>query len=476
MSAVAAPAILPKIAEVPRKTWIKSVLMLSSDFAALLCVSAVCCGAFHCGKSLSLINHCLPLIALLIGILWLTDLYSEVAFNPVHEFRKLLAAAAVVFSCMGAFIFPANAVGRAAVIASGACSVILMLSLRACVRWACASRSWWSTPAILLGAGQSGSAIAGILHDHPEIGLNVVAVLDANSANFKNEFWRHRGIAWGELDMAPELRRQHGIPYAIVAAADMRRSEVNSLSGFLEGFEHVLVIPDDLGLSSLWVSAKDVGGLLGLEVRQNLSRPLPRLLKRSFDILVTGSALLLLAPLFALLYLAIRLTSNGPGLYGHRRIGRSERHFSAWKFRSMVMNADQVLARAFEQNPALREAWSRDFKLRDDPRITPLGKWLRKSSLDELPQLWNVLRGYMSLVGPRPIVRNEIPKYGDTFSAYCRVRPGITGLWQVSGRNRTTYDERVQFDDYYVRNWSIWLDLYILLKTVRAVVAGDGAC
>jgi Undecaprenyl-phosphate galactose phosphotransferase WbaP len=476
MSAVAAPAILPKIPEVPRRTWIKSMLMLSSDVAALMCVSLVSCSAFRFGKSLSLINPCLPLIVLFIGILWLTDLYSEVAFNPVHEFRKTLAAAAVVFSCMAALVYPANAAGRAAVILSGACSVILMLLLRACVRWACASRAWWSTPAVLLGAGQSGSAIARILHNHPEIGLNVVAVLDDNSTNFKNELWRRSGIALGALDMAPALRRQHRIPYAIVAAADMRRSEANSLAGFLEGFEHVLVVPDDLGLASLWVSAKDVGGLLGLEVRQNLSRPLPRLVKRSFDILVAGSTLLMLAPLFALLYLTIRFTSKGPGLYGHRRIGKSERHFSAWKFRSMVMNAEQVLTRALEQNPALREEWSRDFKLRDDPRITRLGKWLRKTSLDELPQLWNVLRGDMSLVGPRPIVRNEISKYGDIFPAYCRVRPGITGLWQVSGRNRTTYDERVQFDDYYVRNWSIWLDLFILMKTIRAVVAGDGAC
>jgi Undecaprenyl-phosphate galactose phosphotransferase WbaP len=450
--------------------------MLSSDFAALLTVSVLSRAAFHAGKPPSILGNWLPLIALLMGVLWLMDLYSEVALHPVHEFRKMLAATAVVFCSMAAFIFPVSAAGRAALIATGACSVILMLILRTWVRWACARYSWWSKPAVLLGAGRNGEGIARILEQHPEIGLKIVAVLDDNQVNLKHDAWRRGGIARGTLDMAGALRQQYRIPYAVVAAADIRDVGSSFLSGLLDGFEHVLVIPDGLGLSSLWVSAKDVGGVLGLEVKQSLSLPLARLLKRSFDILIAGTALLVLSPLIALLYAAVRLTSQGPAFFAHRRIGRNEQYFGALKFRSMVMNADKILERALEENPAMRDEWRRDFKLRLDPRVTPLGKWLRKTSLDELPQLWNVLRGDMSLVGPRPIIRNEIPKYGEAFPAYCRVRPGITGLWQVSGRNSTTYEARVRFDEYYVRNWSVWLDLFILVRTVRAVVAGHGAC
>ena len=141
----------------------------------------------------------------------------------------------------------------------------------------------------------------------------------------------------------------------------------------------------------------------------------------------------------------------------------------------MQVNADQLLESALAKDGALREEWLRDRKLRHDPRITRVGRFLRKTSLDELPQLWNVLRGEMSLVGPRPIVEEEVASYGQNFSLYCRVTPGLTGLWQVSGRNNTTYEERVAFDDYYVRNWSIWMDLYILARTFRAVLHADGA-
>jgi lipopolysaccharide/colanic/teichoic acid biosynthesis glycosyltransferase len=141
----------------------------------------------------------------------------------------------------------------------------------------------------------------------------------------------------------------------------------------------------------------------------------------------------------------------------------------------MVKNSTEVLKMFLETNPDLREEEERDQELRNDPRITRIGKFLRKSSLDELPQLWNVLRGDMSLVGPRPIVVSEVSKYEEAYFLYERVTPGLTGLWQVSGRNRTTYEERVLFDTYYVRNWSVWMDFYLLAKTVGVVLSGDGA-
>jgi lipopolysaccharide/colanic/teichoic acid biosynthesis glycosyltransferase len=142
----------------------------------------------------------------------------------------------------------------------------------------------------------------------------------------------------------------------------------------------------------------------------------------------------------------------------------------------MHRNADEILQKCLEADADLRQEWARDHKLRNDPRITAVGRVLRRTSLDELPQLWNIIRGDMSLVGPRPVVTQEIPKYGREFGMYLSVPPGLTGLWQVSGRSRTTYEERVAFDSYYVQNWSVWLDLYILARTVRAVLTADGAC
>jgi Undecaprenyl-phosphate galactose phosphotransferase WbaP len=185
---------------------------------------------------------------------------------------------------------------------------------------------------------------------------------------------------------------------------------------------------------------------------------------------------LLILPFVVLIALAIKLTSPGPVFYGQTRIGRGRRTFRAWKFRTMRVDADEVLAKVLAEDDDLREEWERTHKLRKDPRVTGIGQILRKTSLDELPQIWNVFRGDMSLVGPRPVVEAEAAKYDEGFGPYLCVRPGITGLWQVSGRNRTTYAERVRLDEYYVDNWSPWLDLNILARTVHAVLTGDGAC
>ncbi len=200
-----------------------------------------------------------------------------------------------------------------------------------------------------------------------------------------------------------------------------------------------------------------------------------RLLKRSLDV---GLALLIsviVLPLLAIVAILLRLEGRGPVFYGQSRLGRRGEPFTAWKFRSMVADADEILESFLLANPAAREEWERDHKLKHDPRITWLGRILRSTSLDELPQIWNVLRGDMSLVGPRPIVRAEIVKYGEVYEDYMQVWPGITGLWQVSGRNNTTYEERVRLDRDYVRNWSLSKDLLILIRTVRVVLLREGA-
>ena len=199
-------------------------------------------------------------------------------------------------------------------------------------------------------------------------------------------------------------------------------------------------------------------------------------MKRLMDIALTMACAVAIVPLVCVLAILVKLTSRGPVFYKTERIGWGGRRVYAWKIRSMVVNADVELRRFLDENPELKAEWEKNTKLKDDPRITPIGSFLRKTSLDELPQIWNVVKGDMSLVGPRPILLEEVAKYGDALPLYVRVLPGITGLWQVNGRNKTSYEQRLEFVKRYVREWSPWLDLYILARTVKVVIGCEGAC
>jgi Undecaprenyl-phosphate galactose phosphotransferase WbaP len=212
-----------------------------------------------------------------------------------------------------------------------------------------------------------------------------------------------------------------------------------------------------------------------IQVGKDSSRAGTDAFKRLAD--VTGSLALGLVtlPVAALIAAVIRLTSEGPILYRHIRIGKGNRLFHALKFRTMFVDASERLSHCLAENPSLRAEWESVHKLKSDPRVTPIGRLLRRFSLDELPQIWNALVGEMSLIGPRPIIVSEIERYGQDYSAYEAVRPGLTGLWQVSGRNDTSYQQRVDYDAYYVRNWSMKLDAQIIAKTFRAVISGTGA-
>ncbi len=200
-----------------------------------------------------------------------------------------------------------------------------------------------------------------------------------------------------------------------------------------------------------------------------------RVLKRVLDILLILISLPVLLPILAVIAAAVILSSPGPVFYSHRRIRQSGAFFSMWKFRTMCVNSAEVLEDYLTSHPEARLEWSRTHKLKMDPRVTPIGQFLRRYSMDELPQVWNVMRGQMALVGPRPIVAAEVEKYGASFGHYCRVKPGLTGLWQVSGRSELTYPERVALDCKYVDRWSLRRDAVILLRTFSSVANKDGA-
>lgn len=279
----------------------------------------------------------------------------------------------------------------------------------------------------------------------------------------------------GELSLAPILAHRLKIPYAVVAMPGVDGPRLLQIVERVGGkFSHLLVIPDLFGFATLGVPAKNLGGILGVEVRQQLLLPGPRLAKRVMDIALTSFGLFFVMPFLLLIALLIKLDSKGPVFYTQKRLGRDGEHFRAYKFRTMHGDGEERLKAILDADPALRAEYEIYHKLRKDPRVTRIGRVLRKFSLDEFPQLLNVILGDMSLVGPRPYIERELTEMNGQEKIILRAPPGMTGMWQVSDRNATSFAQRVQIDVYYVRNWSPWLDIHILAKTFGVVVRGSG--
>ncbi len=418
-----------------------------------------------------------PLPVLLLALYAGSRLYAVTPPHPAEELRRMTLATTMAFIILVMatfFLRTGELYSRIATVLAWGIALFSIPLTRMAIRSIASRRRWWGVPLVVLGAGRTADLMVHALRRWPSRGLRPVLLLD-------DEPGKHgipiAGIAVsGPIDELLPLAADCGIRHLMVAmpgAPPDRLRRLWRLHG--KRFPNVLLVPGLSEFASLWVEAKDLGGNLALELRQSLLLPSRRFLKRLLDLLlvVIGGAVLL--PALLGIALAVRATSRGPAFYSQRRLGMGGAEFRAWKFRTMCADADAVLARYLAEDPVLREEWERDHKLRHDPRVTWIGRILRKTSLDELPQLWNVLIGDMSLVGPRPITAAEVPKYGDLWEFYQRVRPGLTGLWQISGRNLTTYDERVAFDAFYVSNWSPWLDLVILARTVQTVLRGEGA-
>jgi Undecaprenyl-phosphate galactose phosphotransferase WbaP len=264
-----------------------------------------------------------------------------------------------------------------------------------------------------------------------------------------------------------------------IVAVESHQSEIRNtwLRNFMiKGYRYVSVIPTLRGMP---LDSTDMSFIFSHEVmifrvQQNLAKWSSRFLKRLFDIAGSLAIIVILSP--ALIYISRKVKQDGgPAIYGHERIGKGGHSFKCLKFRSMVVNSKEVLAELLEKDPAAKEEWDATFKLKNDPRITKIGGFLRRTSLDELPQLFNVLKGEMSLVGPRPIITAELERYNDEVDYYLLSKPGMTGLWQVSGRSDVDYETRVYLDAWYVKNWSMWNDIAILFKTIGVVLKKDGA-
>ena len=395
-----------------------------------------------------------PVLVLFVLARAMFGLYPGYGVNSAEELRRGVVSTVVVvfFVLAGSALFQfSNVYSRVVLVLAGVIVLVGLPLVRALVKALLARTPFYGEPLWVIGASPQADALVAILEQRRVLGLRVA----------------------GRSSSLPE--RPLSIRTCLVVPDPAKTHVPSLLDGLYKRFERVWLVPDLLEVASVWVIPRDLEGHIALELRNNLVKRVNRTLKRTLDL---GLMLLLLPvifPLCVVLALLVRLDSRGPILFGHKRVGRGGETFTAWKFRTMCTDSDAQLAAYLTSHPEAELEWLETRKLRRDPRITRLGRLLRRLSLDELPQAWNVLRGDMSLVGPRPIMADELAWYGDKAHLYTRVRPGITGLWQVSGRNTLSYAERVRLDAYYVRNWSLWLDLVIISQTVAVVLKAEGA-
>jgi undecaprenyl-phosphate galactose phosphotransferase len=330
-------------------------------------------------------------------------------------------------------------------------------------------------PVLIVGAGKTADLVVHQVRRDAGMRYRILGFLEDRKP-FK-DYGPNMPILGG-FDDLEKAAKETGVDTILIAAPGLPQDKLSDLIYRAQSLvKHVAVVPNLVAVPMSNVSVESFfdAKIMVLHIKNNLDNPWNRLLKRLFDIAATIVGGILISPILLIIAIWVYHDSPGPVIFKHRRVGKDGKEFNCYKFRSMCVNSKEVLEHLLATDPAAKAEWDKEFKLKDDPRITRSGAFLRKTSLDELPQLWNVLKGEMSLVGPRPIVRSEMALYGKYIKEYKMVRPGITGIWQTSGRSNIDYPERVQMDNWYVHNWSVWLDLVLLWRTIGVVMACDGA-
>lgn len=389
---------------------------------------------------------------------------------------------AVFFSTLATFAIlylgkVGEQVSRTVLVLTGIIAIPVLPLIRTNVKKLLIYAGLFNSKVLVLGAGKTGELICNALRRDKNLGLNVVGFLDDDPAKIGERIGGikiHAGV-----DKAQKYIGRCGIESIVIAMPGYDKRKFVSLVNKLQHkARNIILIPDLFGITVLGTDLLHFfqDQAIGLEVRNNLARPLNIFIKKLFDLITSGILLILLAVPMIIIAAVIKATSTGPAIFSQIRIGRNDIPFKCYKFRTMYHDAEERLNKLLDNSPEARSEWNHHWKLSHDPRTTKIGRFLRQTSLDELPQIFNVLKGDMSLVGPRPVTREEIAEYYKEQAKLCfGVPPGVTGLWQVSGRSNTAYDYRITLDSWYVRNWNLWLDIVILFKTVRVVLKKEGA-
>jgi len=345
----------------------------------------------------------------------------------------------------------------------------------------------WGMPVVVVGPMQGANQLANYFLNRRRLGFNPAYIITRTNNAFTNTAISVPVIPINELfTFHLDKIKSQEIHTALIDISEYSNIlDKDVIKKLFVLFPHFILISSMTWMEGASLQIHDFEGVMGVDVQKNLLNPLEVFVKRAMDISLSLLIGILTMPLWLPMILLIPMDSPGPILYNQKRVGKDRRKqvrpgdhtrkVPVYKFRTMFVDSDQALIDHLSINAAARQEWDQHQKLKNDPRITRVGKWLRKFSLDELPQLINVLKGEMSLVGPRPIMVEQIAQYGDKIEIYNSFKQGLTGLWQVSGRNHTSFQERTAFDQYYIHNWSVWLDIYILLRTVWVVLSQEGA-
>jgi len=403
-------------------------------------------------------------------------LYPGVSLAPSEEMKRFFIGSLIAF---GGIIISRlieheiwDSINTAFLI-SFIFSTIFLLIFRSGTHWFLHKTRLGGIPTVIYGSGTTGKLVADCLRNSIRTGYIPVLFLDDNPLGedeYKNIPIIH------DMTVGPEIVKRYNIKMAIIALPKLDAQKLKALQNTsVSAFRYNVIIPNFFNISSIWMSVRDFNGILGIDTSNKFNLTWNTGIKRLIDIFVVTLGGLLLLPFLMFIALLIKITSPGPVLYKQKRLGSDGKHFYTYKFRSMAIDADQKLQKMLASDPLLKKEWEENHKLFNDPRITKLGRFIRRTSIDEFPQLINILKGEMSLVGPRPIVDAEIEKYGEDYKRVFSIKPGLTGLWQVSGRSDTNYLDRVAYDVYYLQSWSVWLDLWIIFKTFGVVLFGKGA-
>ncbi|MBQ9494565.1 MAG: undecaprenyl-phosphate galactose phosphotransferase WbaP [Treponema sp.] len=410
----------------------------------------------------------LPLILL---VFYVAGLYPGIMISPVEEIKRFCLCTFFSFAGIAISIFIDDnkeriAVAIALLLAVPVATFFLPIA-RQIMRTLFSRFRWWGLPAVIYCTGSSGNEVIDRMLKQPDLGYKPALIVDS-SARKPREY---NGIPV----FAPSkelLKTIRSINIKVAILCDYQAD----IFKIMQSYRYTITVSKKQdALMSGSPQLKDIGGIIGLASTHHLTQKGSLMSKRMLDIAIIIISLPLVLLLCIIIALIVKITSPGPVFYGHARVGKDRKPLKCWKFRSMYKDADKQLDKLLAQNPNMRTQWEKERKFINDPRITPFGKFIRRTSLDELPQLWNIFLGQMSFVGPRPVTEGELTKYGERVNYILSVTPGLSGMWQTSGRSDTAYEERITLDSYYIQNWSVWLDIWILIKTVRVVIKGKGA-
>ena len=414
-----------------------------------------------------------------VGMFLFSGLYPGFGLTAVKEIELIVKSQTIVFIFLGIAMYFLKAnidYPRSIFLFSWFYSLVILPVFRVVVRNRFSLSPLYGVPVSFILPSEKDTSVMESVITCRRMGWNPLAVWINNTEPVKDH--QLLGIPISpSLDHLIKQGEQNLVSTVIFVSGSFTESNEKDLQLIRklgDHFQSIVLAFSTFELGSIWAETRDLEGRLGLELNYHLLKPETIFLKRIMDILGVIGLFILTSPFWILLPILIKLDSHGPVLYSHRRVGKNGKEIGVLKFRTMISDADKRLQEYLDSHPDAKREWDEHQKLTDDPRITRVGKWLRKFSLDELPQFWNVLIGDMSLIGPRAVTEEEVKKYGDFSPLILRVKPGITGWWQTTGRNQTTWERRMQLEVYYVSNWSLWMDAYITLKTLWVIVSAQG--